>query len=161
MRECSPHVTCHVSHFTCHMSCVTCHMSHVTFHISHAHFFGGACRWMVCYQRGLPRLVSSILSKLFYSSQIADSFSFQYAKRSFKQLDLSVCRSMYFTDPCCSQSILIDSNYNVCGCDCRQFIQVSTIILHYGIIIYPSLTNNKSLRYYYFQKHIWVCPRTC
>ena len=51
-------VTCHdVSHVTCHVSRVTCHMSHVFF----CFFFwqsGEAYRWRVCYQRGLPRLVS-------------------------------------------------------------------------------------------------------
>ena len=57
-----------MSRVTCHVSPVTCHMSHVNF------FFyikktqkkipsekigqsGGASRWRVCYQRGLPRLV--------------------------------------------------------------------------------------------------------
>ena len=58
------HVTCHVSRVTCHVSPVTCHMSHVSCHVSF--FFclrkkigqsGGASRWRVCYQRGLPRLV--------------------------------------------------------------------------------------------------------
>ena len=54
---------CHMSRVMCHMSRVTCHMSHVTcpkekkkrekkFGQS-----GGASRWRVCYQRGLPRLV--------------------------------------------------------------------------------------------------------
>ena len=40
---------------------VTCHVSHVTFFL----FFlqsGEAYRWRVCYQRGLPRLVSIALS---------------------------------------------------------------------------------------------------
>ena len=46
-------VTCHMSHVTCHMSHVTCHMSHVT--------SGEAYQWRVCYQRGLPRLVSKHL----------------------------------------------------------------------------------------------------
>ena len=47
------------------MSRVTCHVSHVTCNISHDQciFFqrgelvGGASRWRVCYQGGLPRLV--------------------------------------------------------------------------------------------------------
>ena len=59
---------CHVSHVTCHVSDVTCHVSPVTCHLSHVRFFfilkktllsGGASRWRVCYQRGLPRLVLS------------------------------------------------------------------------------------------------------
>ena len=53
----SPCVTCHVSH-------ITCHMSHVTCHILSSSFFGQsgkASRWRVCYQQGLPRLVSSLL----------------------------------------------------------------------------------------------------
>ena len=39
----------------CHLSRVTCHMS-----LLFSFFFGqsgGAYRWRVCYQRGLPRLV--------------------------------------------------------------------------------------------------------
>ena len=78
------YVMCHVSRVTCHVSHVTCHMSHVTCHLSHVKIFvltffiiiitrniyilffnplkknlqsGGASRWRVCYQRGLPRLV--------------------------------------------------------------------------------------------------------
>ena len=50
-------VMCHVSHVTCHMSCVTCHVSCVTKQ-SKKLKNGGASRSRVCYQRGLPRLVS-------------------------------------------------------------------------------------------------------
>ena len=49
---------------TCHMSCVTCHISHVTYNISNKNkkkqkngISGGASRWKVCYQCGLPRLI--------------------------------------------------------------------------------------------------------
>ena len=55
---------CHVSHVTCHVSCVTCHMSHVIFfffYVKKIGQSGGASRWRVCYQRGLPRLVSKYL----------------------------------------------------------------------------------------------------
>ena len=68
------HVTCHMSHVMCHMSCVTCHVSHVMCHMScvTCNFFlslffgqaGEACRWRVCYQRGLPRLVLTIITLL-------------------------------------------------------------------------------------------------
>ena len=67
LRDCSPppnmsHVTCHVSrHVSRQMSHVTCHVSHITIII--IFFFaqsGEAYRWRVCYQRGLPRLVSSV-----------------------------------------------------------------------------------------------------
>ena len=66
MRECSPPQTCHMSHVTCHVSHVTCHVSHVACHVSVFFFFfffffgksGEDYRWRVCYQRGLPRLVS-------------------------------------------------------------------------------------------------------
>ena len=58
-------VMCQLPHVTCHMSPVKCHMSHVK---KKLHFFvcfflhkkigqsGGASRWRVCYQRGLPHL---------------------------------------------------------------------------------------------------------
>ena len=65
-RECSPPTTCHMSHVMC-VSCVTCHVSRVTCHVSCVTciFFlfrqiFEAYRWRVCYQQGLPRLVSSI-----------------------------------------------------------------------------------------------------
>ena len=70
---------CHMSGVRCHVSGVTCQVSGVTCHI-YIHFFficiffwqsGGAIRWRVCYQRGVPRLVftpppllSTIVSKL-------------------------------------------------------------------------------------------------
>ena len=53
----------------CHVSRVTCHMSHVTCHMPHSFFFffsgqsAEACRWRVCYQRGLPRLVLLVTTK--------------------------------------------------------------------------------------------------
>ena len=77
MGECSSYTMCHVSRVTCHLSRVTC--QNIFFFL---HFFlkeeekkeqdkkkkktcilkkigqsGGASRWRVCYQRGLPRLV--------------------------------------------------------------------------------------------------------
>ena len=69
-------ITCHMSSATCHMSCVTCHMSCVA-----CHFFsfflnkirrknrqnGEAYRWSVCYQWGLPRLVSTQLVREGYN----------------------------------------------------------------------------------------------
>ena len=80
MTECSApttchrlHVTSHASHVTCHVSRVTCHMSRVTSHMSHFFFFffffffgqsGEAYRWRVCYQRGLPRLVSAMIAMI-------------------------------------------------------------------------------------------------
>ena len=80
MRECSPPQTCHVSHVTCHVSRVTCHLSHVIFLFYIYIFFlrkkigqsGGASRWRVCYQRGLPRLVfkaSALWAHAFYESE--------------------------------------------------------------------------------------------
>ena len=57
---------CHVSHVTCHVSHVTCYLSHVNVFFVCLFFFlqqkfgksGGASRGRVCYQRGLPRLVT-------------------------------------------------------------------------------------------------------
>ena len=67
-------VTCHVSPVTCHLSHVTCHMSPVTCHLTHVILIfcyqkkkilsGEASLWRVCYQRGLPRLVLSLNSKI-------------------------------------------------------------------------------------------------
>ena len=64
-------VTCHMSLVTCHLSPVTCQKKMTIFIwkkkikkyiyiLSSKLFFfkwGGASRWRVCYQRGLPRLV--------------------------------------------------------------------------------------------------------
>ena len=53
-----------MSRVTCCMSRVTCHVSHVMCHMNfffNFFFFlrsGEATRWRVCYQRGLPRLIS-------------------------------------------------------------------------------------------------------
>ena len=53
------------------LSHVTCDISHVTCHVSLFFFFfglsGEAYRWRVCYQRGLPRLVSCITQNLVVS----------------------------------------------------------------------------------------------
>ena len=58
-------VTCHMSRVTCHVSHVTCHMSRVTKKkkkLKKNGKSGGASRWRVCYQRGLPRLVNVLTS---------------------------------------------------------------------------------------------------
>ena len=55
-------VTCHVSGVMCHVSGVTCHYLFLFFVI--IIFFGQsrkACWWWVCYQRGRPRLVWTLL----------------------------------------------------------------------------------------------------
>ena len=59
------YVMCYVSRVTFHVSPVTCHLSRVTNHMFFFVFFslkkigqsGGARRWRVCYQQGLPRVV--------------------------------------------------------------------------------------------------------
>ena len=62
-RECSPPIMCHMSGVTCHVSgvtrqvsCVRCNMSGVMRISSSSSFLqnGGASRWKVCYQWGLP-----------------------------------------------------------------------------------------------------------
>ena len=54
----TPCVICHVSIVMCHTSGVTCHVSPVHFCIFEKIVqSGGASRWRVCYQQGLPRLV--------------------------------------------------------------------------------------------------------
>ena len=51
-------VMCHVSPVTCHLSPVTCHMFFCfLFYKKKMVKSAGASWWMVCYQRGLPRLV--------------------------------------------------------------------------------------------------------
>ena len=50
-----------MSRVRCHVSGVTCQVLHVIFFL-YLFFFlqsGGASWWRVCYQRGLPRLVSA------------------------------------------------------------------------------------------------------
>ena len=49
------HVRCHMSGFRCQVSGVCCQVSGVTIFLDKK---GGASRWSVCYQWGLPRLVS-------------------------------------------------------------------------------------------------------
>ena len=53
-------VRCQVSHVRCHMSHVTCQVLHVFFSSSFWGQSGRVSLWRVCYQRGLPRLVSSV-----------------------------------------------------------------------------------------------------
>ena len=48
-----PHVMGHISHVICHVSPVMCHMSCVMCHVF-SFLSGGASRWRVCYQLGLP-----------------------------------------------------------------------------------------------------------
>ena len=54
-------VTCHVSRVTCQVSGVRWQVSFVRWCVLFCLFLilqsGGASRWRVCYQRGLPRLV--------------------------------------------------------------------------------------------------------
>ena len=54
-------IRCHISCVICHMSCVICHLSHVMCHVFfHLLLFSNKVVKLVsivCYQRGLPRLV--------------------------------------------------------------------------------------------------------
>ena len=94
--------TCHVSCVTCHMSRVRCHKSHVTRH-NNFFFFGQSGEsywWRVCYQRGLPRLVSLytwFLYKLHYMITVYQS-TFQsigfWANAFYKSKCPSVCLSV-------------------------------------------------------------------
>ena len=54
---------CHESGVMFHMSCVTCHKSHVKKTTTKNRLSGGASRSRVCYQRGLPRLVTLQVQK--------------------------------------------------------------------------------------------------
>ena len=46
-----------MSPVTCHLSRVTCHVKKKKIILEKIGQSGGAGRWRVCYQRGLPRLV--------------------------------------------------------------------------------------------------------
>ena len=50
---------CHMSHVMCHMSGLRFQVSSVRYQVFFCFFLqcGGASRWRVCYQRGLPHLV--------------------------------------------------------------------------------------------------------
>ena len=54
LRECSFPTMCHMSGVMCHVSRVMCH---IFFGGGGGGQSGGASRWKVCYQRGLPCLV--------------------------------------------------------------------------------------------------------
>ena len=55
------HVMCHVSCVRCQVSCVTCQVSLFSIFFSlFSGLSGGASWWEVCYEQGLPRLVSII-----------------------------------------------------------------------------------------------------
>ena len=56
MTECLRPTMCHMSGVRCQVSCVMCQVSCVTCQVSGGQR-GGASRWRVCYQQGLPRLV--------------------------------------------------------------------------------------------------------
>ena len=76
-----------MSPVTCHLSCVTCHVSHVTCHMSHVPFFffgqSGEAYWSrVCYQHGLPRLVSELWLFIYFAS------SFRVKRPLIKQLNI-------------------------------------------------------------------------
>ena len=66
-----------------------CHMSHVTFHMSHVAFFffgqsGEAYRWRVCYQRGLPRLVSVEVSISYEYTEETRNLKFEFLNKLIK-----------------------------------------------------------------------------
>ena len=98
----TPH---HVSHVMCHISYVTSHMSHVMRPVSHFKFFLQSvgeweCQWRVLYQRGLPRLVSSVppllfsLLLLFSTNKYTSKTSYQihvYKKFRRKERKNGVC----------------------------------------------------------------------
>ena len=75
-----PHLSC----VRCHMSCVRCHMLYVTFQMSHIKCpilmgqSGEASQGRVCYQLGLPRLVSYRLKTVKCTFCNGDSGEFQF-----------------------------------------------------------------------------------
>ena len=53
------HVRCHMYHVACHMSCVMCHLSLFLFFLPLLFRQSGRTSWWrICYQWGLPHLVS-------------------------------------------------------------------------------------------------------
>ena len=74
-----------MSRVTCHVSHVMCHMSQFFLSIFLSIFFGQsgeAYRWMVCYQRGLPRLV-------FITNYVYTRFTF--CEVGIGNLDFIIC----------------------------------------------------------------------
>ena len=68
-----------------HVSHVTCHMSQVTSQLLFVYFFGqsgGASRWSVCYQRGLPRLVLTAIIIFLNETYVLSIFTMALADRS-------------------------------------------------------------------------------
>ena len=101
-------VTCHVSHALCHMSCVTCHVSHGMCNI---YFFlqsGGSSQWRVCYQWGLPSLVSELINN-FCRTQEGPTYmrlsrfrscGRAYVRTSVSTLDFSfILHAQFTSDP--------------------------------------------------------------
>ena len=134
-----PTVQCHVSHVachivTCHVSCVMCHMSHVILFIF---LICEACQWRVCYQQGLPRIVSiqkgcvCILSymqnvSVFFATDRMCLYSFLYIECvCFLSNNLTyvicVIRKKYFID---FLYFLHSSQYPVSGIFSRHLLPV-------------------------------------
>ena len=64
---------CQVSRVMCQVAHVRCHMSHLFFYFFIFFQSGGAIRWRVCYQWGLPRLVYQYFSKPSRCQQVMDT----------------------------------------------------------------------------------------
>ena len=58
LRECSPPTMCHMSRDMCHVPHVQCCMIYLFYSFFFFGQSGGASLWEVCYQQGLPCLVS-------------------------------------------------------------------------------------------------------
>ena len=82
-----------------HVSCVMCQVSRVTCHVSHDTFFfklflsnifllsGGASRWRVCYQQGLPRLVLTINGIVIDEKKVClHHFGSRYKPTTYKRV---------------------------------------------------------------------------
>ena len=111
MRHVSPdtcyvsHVTCHVSHLACHVSPVTCFNSQTV----------RASQNRICYQQGLPRLVSSLKHtlkpKLNYLFSRSEPFTFQVLSLKYNWLSFTFHVANLTSDVC--DSLPLSWTYNL------------------------------------------------
>ena len=108
----------YVSFVMCHVSRVTCHLSHVNLFLLLLFkqlnlLIGGASRWRVCYQRGLPSLVFGLKVILNPKKH------FNYVLPNLPNWSLgrqTYCQNPYFGNNCPFKGVKIKCFiYYLCG----------------------------------------------